>query len=145
MQSCLQKPGKEAEEKPWCIRDETRQPLQSKMGSGSLPALPFSCNWGCVRHCLSSTVVPRLRHAEQQAICWLLFWQNCQGLSSIKWWMELRGSKESRCVCSGCAFLRLRGKRHRTPGKRFVNSESSLAHIFGCVQSDHKTVCLGRK
>lgn len=42
---------KKTDEKPWCIRDETRQPLQFKMGSGSLSALPFSCNWGSVHHC----------------------------------------------------------------------------------------------
>lgn len=76
---------------------------------------------------LIATAVLGLGHAEQQAICWLLFWQNCQGLSSIKWWMELRGSKESKCVCLACVFLCLRRKRYRKPVKRFVNSGSSLA------------------
>lgn len=58
--------------------------------------------------------------------------------------MELRGSKESSCVCLACVFLRLEGKRHRKRDKRLVNRESSLVenktHGFGCEWSDHKVV-----
>lgn len=67
---------------------------------------PSLRNWGSVRHfAYRLQWVLGLGQAQQQAICWLLFWQNCQGLSSIKWWIELSGSKEASRASSACVYF----------------------------------------
>lgn len=95
---------------------------------------PSLRNWGSVRHfAYRLQWVLGLGQAEQQAICWLLFWQNCQGLSSIKWWIELSGSKEASRASSACVFfffLFFSGEKNDTGKPRKAHYRGSLKKLI---------------
>lgn len=119
------KGGKEKKNNSWCIwEDETRQPVQLLNGPWIVTGPPPSLrNAGSVRHfAYRLQWVLGLGQAEQQAICWLLFWQNCQGLSSIKWWIELSGSKEASRASSACVFFWWKEWHRETSGSSLLES-----------------------